>query len=99
MIRPAYFIWIVVPVTLYLAFLAFGLPHFAWSYSWRDDGQGYDPFRSMQFRHVLGIKKLNRDMAAFLKLDPDQQSVAIRQKQQHREQKRQHHRNRGPTMH
>lgn len=54
--------------------------------------------RSMRFRHVLGIKKLNRDMAAFLKLDPDQQSVAIQQKQQRREQKRHQHRNHGPTM-
>ena len=44
MIRPVYFIWIVAPIALYLAFLTFGLPHFAWSYSWRDDGQGYDPF-------------------------------------------------------
>ena len=44
MIRPVFFIWIVVPIAIYLAFMAWGLPHFAWSYSWRDDGQGYDPF-------------------------------------------------------
>lgn len=39
-----YFVWIIIPITAYLVFLAFGLPHFRWSYSWRDDGQGYDPF-------------------------------------------------------
>ena len=44
MIRPIYFIWVVVPAALYLAFLAFGLPHMALSYTYRDDGQGYDPF-------------------------------------------------------
>ena len=44
MIRPVYFIWIVVPIALYLAFLLFGLPHMALSYTFRDNGQGYDPF-------------------------------------------------------
>ena len=55
--------------------------------------------RSMRFRHVMSIKKLNRDMAAFLKFAPTQQDDAIRQKQQRREQKRQPRRNRSPTMH
>ena len=42
--RPSYFIWVVVPLALYAGYLVFGLPHFIWSYQWRDNGQGYDPF-------------------------------------------------------
>ena len=44
MIRPVYFIWIIVPITLYAMFLVWGLPHIAFNYKWRNDGQGYDPF-------------------------------------------------------
>ena len=39
-----FFWWISFPVGVYLAFLMFGLPHFIWSYSWVDEGQGYDPW-------------------------------------------------------
>ncbi len=42
-LRLSYFVWIIVPVALYLVFLAIGLPHFIWSYDWRDNGT-YDPF-------------------------------------------------------
>jgi len=38
-----FFWWIFIPVAVYLAYLIFGLPHFIWSYSWRDNGT-YDPF-------------------------------------------------------
>lgn len=43
-LRLSYFIWIIVPILIYGAYLAFGLPHMRWSYSWQNDGQGYDPF-------------------------------------------------------
>ncbi len=42
-LRPSYFIWIIVPLALYLVYLAFGLPHAIWSYDWRDNGT-HDPF-------------------------------------------------------
>jgi len=42
-LRPGYFVWIVIPLALYLTYLAIGLPHFIWSYDWRDNGR-YDPF-------------------------------------------------------
>lgn len=43
LIRPVYFLWVIVPVTLYALFLIVGAPHMLISYSWRDDGQGFDP--------------------------------------------------------
>ncbi len=54
----------------------------------------------MRFRHALGIKKLNRDMAVFLNLGTSlqkngQQDEAAQQKNQRQQQRR----NRGPTMH
>ena len=36
--------WMIIPVGVYFAYLIFGLPHFIWSYSWVDEGQGYDPW-------------------------------------------------------
>lgn len=44
LLRPIYFIWTVIPVILLLTYLSLGLPHMIWSYSWFDEGQGYDPF-------------------------------------------------------
>lgn len=35
--------WLLVPLALYIAVLVVGLPHVRWSYTWRDDGQGFDP--------------------------------------------------------
>lgn len=43
-IRASFFVWVVVPALLYGAYHTYGLPHVIWSYSWRDDGQGYSPF-------------------------------------------------------
>lgn len=43
MIRPAYFVWIVVPIALYLAYQVYGWPYLNWSYDFRSAG-GYDPF-------------------------------------------------------
>ncbi len=43
-LRLNYALWLIVPVTIYLVTATYGLPHLRWSYSWRDDGQGFDPF-------------------------------------------------------
>ncbi len=42
-LRVSYFIWILILLGLWLFTVTAGLPHFRWSYDWRDDGQGYDP--------------------------------------------------------
>ena len=39
-----YFIWIIGPVLIYGGYLAWGLPHIAFNYTFRNDGQGYDPY-------------------------------------------------------
>ena len=44
LIRPGFFVWIIVPVALYAVYLVYGLPHVIWSYEWRDEGQGFEPF-------------------------------------------------------
>lgn len=44
MMRPAFFIWIIAPIALYLVYAAWGLPHIAFNYKFRNDGQGQDPF-------------------------------------------------------
>jgi len=37
-LRLGYFVWIIVPVAVYLAFIAVGLPHLIWSYEYRQVG-------------------------------------------------------------
>lgn len=44
LIRLRYFLWVIVPVMLWLGYRAYGLPHAIWSYDWIDQGQGMDPF-------------------------------------------------------
>lgn len=44
LIRMSYFIWMLVPVMIWVGYKHYGLPHFIWSYSWVNEGQGYDPF-------------------------------------------------------
>ena len=66
MIRPVYFIWLVVPTALYLIFQLWGLPHMALSYRFRDDGQGSDPFAyrwylSCTYYGVYGPRKAYAD--------------------------------------
>jgi len=39
-----YFIWILVPLALFAALQIFGAPFIRWNYSWRDDGQGHNPY-------------------------------------------------------
>ena len=44
LLRASYFIWVIVVLAGYMAYLGLGLPHILWSYDWRDSGQGYDPY-------------------------------------------------------
>lgn len=44
-----YFVWTLFPLSALLIYLIFGLPHVIWSYSWRDDGQGYDPYAARHY--------------------------------------------------
>jgi hypothetical protein len=43
-LRASFFVWIILPVAAYLVYQIFGLPHFIWSYDWRDNGT-YDPYK------------------------------------------------------
>jgi len=43
LIKFRYFFWLIVPLALWLAYQAFGLPHMIWSYSSIDQGQGMNP--------------------------------------------------------
>ena len=38
LLRFSFFIWVIVPVAIYLAYLTFGLPHMIWSYEFRQIG-------------------------------------------------------------
>lgn len=40
LLRASSFIWVIVPVGLYLLFQTAGLPHVIWSYDWRPLGPG-----------------------------------------------------------
>lgn len=42
LLRLRYFVWLLVPAGFLMIHLAMGLPHFIWSYSFRDNGT-YDP--------------------------------------------------------
>jgi len=44
LLRASYLLWIIVPLAMFAAQEVLGLPHIRASYSWRDDGQGMDPF-------------------------------------------------------
>jgi hypothetical protein len=49
LIRASFFLWLIVPTAAYLAYQAYGLPHVIWSYSWLDNGRGYDPYASRHY--------------------------------------------------
>jgi len=38
-----YFIWVIIPLAVFLAIQIFGFPYIRWSTTWRDDGQGFSP--------------------------------------------------------
>lgn len=48
LIKTAYFVWLIVPMTLIAIYALYGLPHVIWSYEWRDHGQGYS---NIHLRH------------------------------------------------
>lgn len=48
--RLRFMTWIIVPAALFLTYAMFGLPHFRWTYTWLDQGQGYDP---LAHRHYV----------------------------------------------
>ena len=54
-----FFWWIFIPVGVYLAYqtmkFSAGLPHFIWSYSWVDEGQGYDPWAERYYTRCTFI--------------------------------------------
>lgn len=41
-LRLSYLAWIAVPVAAYAVYALIGPPYLLWSYTWRDNGQGYD---------------------------------------------------------
>ncbi len=55
LIRASYFIWLIIPLTGYVLFQVYGLPHVIWSYDWRNDGQGYDPFAKRHYTRCTYI--------------------------------------------
>ena len=42
-LKLTYFVWLLVPLGLWSSININGSPHVLWSYSWRDEGQGYHP--------------------------------------------------------
>lgn len=45
LIRPGYFVWLVIPAALALAHERWGLPHFIWEYTYRaPSGRPHDPY-------------------------------------------------------
>ncbi|WP_306260371.1 hypothetical protein [Pararhizobium sp. IMCC21322] len=48
MIRPVYFVWVIVPIALYLAYQIYGTPYLNWSYDFYSDG-GNDPFAERHY--------------------------------------------------
>lgn len=53
LLRKRYFIWLVVPAALLLLNLAFGLPHLRVSYTWIDQGQGFDPYADRYYTQCV----------------------------------------------
>ena len=60
LLRKRYFVWLVVPAALYLGYLAFGLPHLRWSYSWRDNGHGYSLNAHRHYTHCVFVGPFGR---------------------------------------
>lgn len=42
-LKFSYFVWVLILLAIWLVIITLGTPHLRWSYSWRDEGQGYDP--------------------------------------------------------
>lgn len=54
-IKLSYFAWMVVPLGLWLAYDAVGVPHAIWSYSWIDQGQGMNAFAKRYYTRCTFI--------------------------------------------
>lgn len=50
-----YFVWIIFPIAIFIAYLALGLPHVIWSYSFLDNGRGNDPFAERHYTRCTFI--------------------------------------------
>ena len=61
LVKPTDYIWVLVPLGLWLAYSLYGLPHLRFSYSWRDDGQGYDPFAKRYYTRCTYIGPYGED--------------------------------------
>ncbi len=53
LLRKRYFISLVVLAALLTLNLAFGLPHLRVSYTWIDQGQGFDPYADRYYTHCV----------------------------------------------
>lgn len=49
LIRPSFFVWMIAPLVAFGLYIVAGLPHVIWSYTFRDDGQGNDPFAARHY--------------------------------------------------
>lgn len=49
LVRPSFFLWIVVPALMFGIYQLFGLPHVIWSYEWRPLGP--NSFAEFKQRH------------------------------------------------
>lgn len=62
LVRPAYFVWLVMPVILYALYLAVGLPALRWSYRWTPsaqesgDGRFYTRCTYLGFQGALTVR-------------------------------------------
>lgn len=54
-LRASYFIWVIILVAVGLIYQTYGLPHMIWSYDFRNNGQGYDPFADRYYTRCTYI--------------------------------------------
>ena len=60
LLRKRYFVWLIVPAALYLGYLAWGLPHLRFAYSWRDNGHGYSLNAHRHYTHCVFVGPFGR---------------------------------------
>ena len=60
LLRKRYFLWLAVPAAIYGIQSAYGLPHLRVSYTWIDQGQGYDPFADRYYTHCVFVGPFGR---------------------------------------
>ena len=80
LIRPVYFLWMFVPVFLYVAVLLFGLPHMVWDYRWRG-GAHYGDFAGRHYtfcRYVDDAADEAPDVASTVCLPTTRRTAGVR---------------------